>query len=95
MDAPTSGRILKIAGAAKELLAEHTFERLDLCADRRLGDAELRRSFGQAALLRDHPKITQMVVVQEFHRSMFFHLNLKVQLGNRISRSRHLHAKWH
>jgi hypothetical protein len=57
------------AGATKKFFTEYTFERLNLRADRGLGDVEFDCGFGEAAFLGDCPKIAQVVVIQEFRDS--------------------------
>jgi hypothetical protein len=57
------------ADATKKFFTEHTFERLNLRADRGLGDVEFDCGFGEAAFLGHRPKVTQVVVIQEFHDS--------------------------
>lgn len=51
----------------EEFFIQHAFQCRNLRADGGLGDVQFFRRLPQAALFGDHPEVTQMMVVQEFH----------------------------
>src|SRR5207253_963047 len=56
------------ATADQQLLAEDFFEPMDLAADRRVCEAKLLAGLRDASVLRDHPKVQEMMVIEPLHR---------------------------
>src|SRR5205085_1715746 len=58
--------------ASEQLLAQDLLEPMDLPADRRVCQAELGAGSRDASMLRDHPEVEQVMVIEPFHpdRSM-------------------------
>ena len=53
--------------AREQLRPQDCLQSMDLAADRRVGQAEHSAGPSDAALLRNHPEVEQMVVVEPFH----------------------------
>jgi hypothetical protein len=51
----------------EQLLTENTLQGRDLCRDGRLRHPQLFRRLPQASFLGDHPEISKMMIVKEFH----------------------------
>ena len=69
--------------ATEEFFAQNGFERLNLRANGGLRDVEFGCGFRETAFPGNDPKISQMVVVQEFHVRQ----DLLVKSNNSIEKS--------
>jgi hypothetical protein len=58
--------------STEELFIKCALQSRDLRANGGLGDVEFFRRLPQAALFGDHPEVTKVMVIQEFHVEMVF-----------------------
>src|SRR4029078_5793852 len=92
-DAPAVGQNQVATAASEQLLTQDLFGPVDLPADRRVRQAKSGTGSRDASMLRDHPEVQDVMVIQPLHRarSMSLFSNLDSDRLNRPDPRRSLH----